>query len=157
MARLTQSCPICSKPLVQICTFDVSTEQHINVFKCGHMFVETKQAKRILNFQAPGDVTKKARPYQEEGIEFIFESDFNCVIGDQMRLGKTNQSLLALMNAYEERTPCLIIVKSANLWQWVREYKIWYDPLPSGIYPIIGTTAWIPPGFRSYVISMDTF
>lgn len=69
----------------------------------------------------------------------------------------TPQALLALKNSYQERTPALILVRSANLWQWVREYKVWCDTLPNGIFPVISTTAWIPSGFSSYIISMDTF
>lgn len=103
------------------------------------------------------DGSKKARNYQEIGIEFIVNSNFSCIIGDQMRLGKTPQAELALKNAYESRTPCLHIVKSANLWQWVKENKTWVDNSPTSIYPIESTKSWIPPFFRSYIISMDLF
>jgi SNF2 family DNA or RNA helicase len=103
------------------------------------------------------DGSKTARDYQKTGIEFILDSEFNCVIGDQMRLGKTPQSLLALKNAYAQRTPVLILVRAANLWQWIREYKVWTDSLPLGIYPIVGTKNYIPQGFSAYIISMDTF
>lgn len=116
--------------------------------------IETKQ----LNFAAKDGSGKAARHYQETGIEFIIESDFNAIIADQMRLGKTPTALLALANAYQDRTPALIIVKGANLWQWVREYKTWTSILPDGIFPIVsGSKSWIPPGFKSYIISMDTF
>jgi SNF2 family DNA or RNA helicase len=97
-----------------------------------------------------------AREYQKRGIKFIIDSDFNCILGDQMRLGKTPQSLLALANRYEERTPCLYVVRSANLWQWIDEHKLWADPLPLGIFPIIGSKGFIPLGFKTYIISMDT-
>jgi len=113
--------------------------------------------KNDLDFTSVDGSNKKARIYQETGVQFILETDFNAIIGDQMRLGKTPQSLLALKNRFAERTPCLILVRSANLWQWIREFKTWTSVLPNGIYPIIGSKAWIPPGFRCYIISMDTF
>src|SRR5258706_831642 len=73
-----------------------------------------------------------------------------------MGLGKTIQALLSLRNKYEQMTPCLIIVKSATTFQWIREFKDWCDADALGIFPIISTTGVIPPGFRTYVISMDT-
>jgi len=95
--------------------------------------------------------------YQNEGIEFILKTGFNALIADQMGLGKTIQALLALRAEYQNRTPALILVKSATLWQWIGEYKKWCDPLPLGIYMIEGSKSWIPPGFQSYICSMDTF
>jgi len=132
----------------------------LSIYKCGHSFsgplTDVTKFVEQLDFTSK-DGKKKARHYQEEGVKFIFESGFNCIIADQMRLGKTLQSLLALKNAYKERTPVLILVRSANLWQWIEEYKIWTDTLPLGIFPIIGSASLIPPGFSAYIVSMDTF
>jgi len=155
--RLVQTCPLCDKPLV-LATSHAVGDTDIREYKCGHLF--THQAIQVdesaLDLSSV-DGSKTARNYQRDGVEFILKSDFNCIIGDQMRLGKTPQSLLALKNAYAERTPCLILVRSANLWQWVREYKTWTDSLPAGIFPIQGTKSFIPPGFSAYIVSMDTF
>lgn len=156
--RLTKDCSLCSKPLFETSRIAIGTEILIT-YKCGHSFAASDTSivdKNSINGYSI-DCTLQARDYQLEGIEFILKSDFNCIIGDQMRLGKTPQSLLALKNRYTERTPCLIIVRSANLFQWIREYKVWTDSLPLGIYPIIGTKSFIPPGFSAYIISMDTF
>ncbi len=158
MPKLTYNCPICEKPLVESKVVQIGESKLIQ-YKCGHLF--SRDITRIdtskLDFTSVDGSGKTAREYQKTGIEFILNSDFNCIIGDQMRLGKTPQALLALKNAYKERTPCLQIVRGANLWQWVRENKVWCDSLPNGIFPIIGTQAWIPHGFSCYVISMDTF
>jgi SNF2 family DNA or RNA helicase len=159
--RLTESCPLCDKPLVLKSELAIGSEV-IREYKCGHSFVTEISTlvpfKKELNFNS-ADTTKAfaAREYQKTGVEFIINSNFNCVIADQMRLGKTPQSLLALQNAYAERTPALILVRSANLYQWIREYKVWTDTLPMGIFPIIGSKNWIPPGFSAYIMSMDTF
>ncbi len=156
MPKLTYTCPICDKQLVL--TGETSLgDCKVYTYKCGHVFSKELHKATDLDFTSADGSGKKARPYQEDGVRFIAESDFNCIIGDQMRLGKTPQALLALKNAYKERTPCLILVRSANLWQWIREYKVWCSTLPNGIFPIIGTDSWIPPGFSAYIISMDTF
>lgn len=158
MPRLTEHCPAtgCGKILETVAIYDIGPEKFTQ-YKCGHCFAST-------HIHTPDDdiittgITEgyKLRPYQLDGVKFILASDCNCVIGDQMRLGKTPQALMALRNQYTERTPCLIIVRSANIWQWTREYRTWVDPNIMGIWPILGTTGLIPPGFKTYIISMDT-
>lgn len=157
MPRLTTNCELCGKVLIETFAVQLSDTEVLQQYKCGHSFVKEKETLKSLKLQSVDNSGKRARDYQAEGVKFIVESEFNCIIGDQMRLGKTPQALLALQSYYDERTPALIIVRSANLWQWIREYKIWTDTLPLGIYPIIGTKAFIPPGFSAYIISMDTF
>lgn len=156
--KLTYNCPICDKPLKLKEEVTFGTER-LYSYECGHSFGRdiTKVSKESLDFTSVDGSGKHARHYQEDGVQFILESDFNCIVGDQMRLGKTPQALLALKNKYKERVPCLILVKSANLWQWIREFKVWCDTLPNGIFPVIGSKAWIPPGFSAYILSMDTF
>lgn len=157
--RLIKHCTICDKVLEEISSIPLSDTELFVTYKCGHAKIEEKTSTEQLsnlNFKA-ADLTKNyaARDYQKDGIKFIHDSGFNCVIGDQMRLGKTPQALLALQNA-PERFPALIIVRGANLHQWIREYKVWTSTLPLGIFPIIGSKSFIPPGFSSYIISMDT-
>lgn len=158
MPKLNTPCPICFKNLILLREFTLG-DSKLNEYKCGHVFARdvTRVDKNKIDFNAVDGSGKVARDYQKEGVEFILNSDFNMLLGDQMRLGKTPQACLALKNAYKERTPCLILVRSANLWQWIREYKIWCDALPNGIFPVISTSAWIPNGFSAYIISMDTF
>lgn len=158
MPKLTYHCPICQKQLVLSKEIKLGSTK-LNEYKCGHIFSKDMLSidKSTLDFTSVDGSGKKARAYQETGVLFILESGFNSIIGDQMRLGKTPQALLALKQSYKERTPALILARSANLWQWIREYKVWCDTLPNGIFPILGTSAWIPPGFSAYIISMDTF
>ena len=158
MPKLTYDCPICGKQLKLKEEIDLGSTKLFS-YTCGHTFGKdlVQLDKDSIDFTSADGSGKKARHYQEDGIQFILESDFNTIVGDQMRLGKTPQALLALKNKYQERTPCLIIVKGANLWQWIREFKTWTSTLPNGIFPIIGSKAWIPPGFSAYIISMDTF
>lgn len=159
MPKLTYKCPICDKQLKLKDEVVFNSGVKLFSYTCGHWFSKKydKITKEDLDLKAVDNSGKAARHYQEDGVEFIINSDFNAIIGDQMRLGKTPQALLALKNKYKERTPALILVRSANLWQWIREYKVWCDTLPNGIYPVIGSNAWIPPGFSAYIVSMDTF
>lgn len=158
MPKLTFKCPLCSKELKLKREFTLGSCK-LNEYSCGHIFSKVLHEVSLdnLDFTSTNGSNKHARDYQKVGVKFILDSDFNCIIGDQMRLGKTPQSLLALKNSYKEHTPCLILVRSANLWQWIREYKIWCDNLPNGIFPLTRTSGWIPLGFSAYIVSMDTF
>jgi SNF2 family DNA or RNA helicase len=161
--KLTYKCPICQKALVLEKEFQLGGSK-LFAYKCGHTFGKTMHevSKSDLDLSSV-DGSKHARAYQADGVEFILNSGYNCIIADQMRLGKTPQSLLALKNALSHeapggsKLPCLIIVKSANLWQWIREFKTWVTELPNGIFPIQGGGAFVFPGFSAYIISMDTF
>lgn len=158
MPKLTYTCPICEKQLKLKREFTLGATRLFE-YTCGHIFSKSFEEihKSDLDFTSNDGSHHKARPYQEDGVKFILESDFNCIIGDQMRLGKTPQALLALKNKLSERTPALILVKGANLWQWIREFRKWTTMLPNGIYPVVGSQGWIPPGFSAYIMSMDTF
>jgi SNF2 family DNA or RNA helicase len=165
--RLINSCPYCHKDLVLTGSFSIGS-QIFNSYKCGHSIVEANE----ISLRSDGitlaydsiDGSKHARPYQKTGIDFIVNgapgntTGFNCIIGDQMRLGKTPQSLLAVRTALDnqlDRFPTLIVVKAANYWQWIREFKTWTSSLPLGIWPIQNNKEFIPPGFSAYIISQD--
>lgn len=154
MPRLTENCPICNKILKSTESTRFGNDC-ITSYSCGHF--STKQItntdiENLVFTSVNGD--KCARPYQEIGIKFIIDSGFSCILGDQMRLGKTPQVLMAIRNSKKKT---LILVRSANLWQWIREYKVWTDSLELGIFPIVGTKNFIPQGFSAYILSMDTF
>lgn len=100
---------------------------------------------------------KIAYDFQKEGIDFIFKTGFNCLIGDKMGLGKTIQALMAIANDYEDKTPTLYVVKGSTVWQWLLQHKDWADASIHGIFMIKGSKSFIPEGFKSYVVSMDTF
>lgn len=158
--KLSEPCEVCGKPLESTSETPLNDTETLVVYRCGHCFVRTHV--KALTTTSDIDFTsvngdKIARPYQQDGVKFIIDSGFCCVLADQMRLGKTPQSLLALKNAIGEKTPTLILVRSANLYQWVNEFKTWTTSLPLGIWVIQGSKGWIPPGFSAYIMSMDTF
>lgn len=160
MPRLTSTpCPHCQKPLELKSELTLGKEI-IQSFTCGHMFAKGKieLEAETLRFKALDLSGHEARPYQREGIEFLLDNLENHgggLLGDQMRLGKTPQALLAAANY--NKWPILILARSANVYQWVRETKKWCNNLPAGTWVIEGTKSFIPPGFSVYIISMDTF
>lgn len=153
--KLLYSCPTCAKQMEETSSTALGPAQKLVSYKCGHSFVKDVKTYSVAGFHSING-QKKAYGYQEDGVKFIQDSGYNCLIADQMGLGKTIQALLALRNEYDEMTPCLVLVRSATLWQWLKEYKEWCDPLPLGIFMIQGTKSFIPPGFRTYLMSMDT-
>lgn len=123
--------------------------------------------KRVELSYTSLDGLKEARPYQVDGVNFLWDTDGSAILADQMRLGKTPQALMFLYNKLlwlQEHDPagfdafsCLVLVRSANIWQWVREIHTWVSKLPNAVWTVKGTKAWVPPGFKIYVCSMDTF
>lgn len=162
MAKLIIHCDYCKKPLQQLSSLKLNETDYLVSYKCGHAYIE-KQAPKldVHKFDLSSiDGRHTAREYQIDGIQFIVDSGWNCIIGDKQRLGKTPQSLKALkiaMEVFLNGRPCVIIVGGANLWQWIGEHQHWVTDNPDGIYPIIGSKSFIPPGFKTYIVSRDTF
>ena len=55
-----------------------------------------------MNLQQELDLPFPLRPYQEEGFNFLKNSQ-RALLGDDMGLGKTVQAIVALKEAYEEK------------------------------------------------------
>jgi len=110
------------------------------------------------------DNSMHARDYQAIGVDFLYNGHpmnpigFNAFLGDQMRLGKTNQFLLAAASAKkngDDRFPMLIVLKPANIFQWAREIKKWYSKSNLSCFIIQSQDGFIPDGIDMYIISMD--
>lgn len=172
--RLTKNCPICGKTL-ELESESRLGDEIIKAYKCGHGFSDQILAAMDPNkliFESI-DGKKKARNYQEAGVEFLLGcGDFEsygekrgqcAILADQMRIGKTPQSLIATKNLIEqarekgESFPVLVLCRAANIYQWIREVWTWIDNKPDAVWLIQGTKSWVPPGFQVYVCSMDTF
>jgi len=162
MAKLIIYCDYCKKPLEQTSSLKLNETEFLVSYKCGHSYIEHKEPKfdvHSIDLHSL-DGRHLPRPYQYDGIQFIVDSGFNCIVADKQRLGKTPQSLCGLRIAIERflnGRPCICIVGGANLWQWIGEHQHWVTDNPAGIYPIIGSKSFIPPGFQTYIISRDTF
>src|ERR1700677_5185741 len=131
MAKLSLPYPRCSKPL-ELLNETILGKEIYHSFKCGRAFIkdQTKAADvSSLDFTSV-DGTKKLREYQKIGVQFIIDSGYCCVLGDQMRLGKTPQAEIAVKNHpkfNDEDFCCLILCRAANMYQWVRETKCWAE------------------------------
>jgi SNF2 family DNA or RNA helicase len=169
--KLSSQCSICGKNLI-LASESQFGDSTLRNYKCGHSFFEKNEVpgigipvptwdeKHRRNYASlPG--TKNAFDFQQEGIEFINRTNFNCILGDPMGLGKTIQILIAAREArFPDGQPrfktILTIVKAATTYQWFGESKEWFADDSFSAYIIQGTNGWVPPGFRMYIISMDT-
>jgi SNF2 family DNA or RNA helicase len=141
----------------------------LRTYKCGHAFLENTGSATVGGPRDSGSTAeytsctgkKAAFHFQVDGIQFAERTGYNCLIADPMGLGKTIQALLAAREARNAdgslrfRT-ILTIVKSATTYQWYGECKEWFDPGLWSVFMIQGTKGFIPPGFRMYILSMDT-
>ena len=154
--RLHKFCELCSKPITIVNKLQFDNGELIKEYKCGHLFLSPQLTQRRFEF---GELdllsvnkSKTAYEYQKEGVEFLMQG--SGLLADQMGLGKTIQVLLAIKNKQDKT---LFIVRSSTLWQWLNEFKEWVDPTPLGIFMIRSSKDFVPPGFATYLISMDTF
>lgn len=106
----------------------------------------------------------EARPFQKDGLHFLDVDPITNtkrervrgLIGDETGLGKTVQSLLMLLNRPDDMLPCLNIVKAPTMTQWTRQIRTWFAKDFHAVQIIKGSTALWLPGFKIYLISMDT-
>ena len=156
--RLIRSCEICKKNLDLLTETKLSQDESLREYKCGHAFIESLNGHKNYHLDDLRSLNKEkvAYNFQKEGVEFIFDNDFNCLIADPMGLGKTIQAALAIRNAKERFKKILIIVKPATAYQWYTELKEWVSQDLWSVFLIQGSKAFIPPGFQIYLMSMDT-
>lgn len=155
--KLIKKCPSCESTLELVNEWKTSNEEIIKFYKCGHFFTTSPRSEyQSFNFNSLNG-EKTAYQYQQDFLPFVVENNFSVLCADQMGLGKTVQGLLTLKNFAEEMGTCLILVRGATLWQWVEMYKEWTSNDPLGIFMIRGSKDFIPPGFKCYIMSMDTF
>lgn len=145
----------------------VDERKHVLIFPCGH--------SRIQNFLASGEVKFEAAkamkaknpddwksldgkmelyPYQQEGVKFLESCGGNALLADDMGLGKTPQFLGFLRRHMGDLTPTLILVKSATITQWGKQFQRWTDNIPMRFMPIFNAQH-IIPGFKVYIMSHD--
>ncbi len=164
MALMKTNCDYCQKKLIQVSEFKMDNIKYVT-YTCGHTLTYKIDPKVIELSLENVAKNKFARHYQVDGVDFIVngadgnEGGFNCILGDQMRIGKTPQFLMAVATRMriDPDFKVLIILRATNMRQWLREFKDWVTQLPLGVYMIEGSKNFIPPGFSCYIISMDTF
>jgi SWI/SNF-related matrix-associated actin-dependent regulator 1 of chromatin subfamily A len=73
-------------------------------------------------YQGSAEFLRKPFPYQLQGVQYILDKK-RVIVGDQMGLGKTGQSIMAITEA--NAFPCLIICPATLRENWRREWTLW--------------------------------
>ena len=92
-------------------------------------------------------------PFQNDSVDFIFNSGGRSLIGHEQGLGKTVIALAAIAQK-KEMLPALNVCKTKLSFQWMKQAINW---LPKGALPQIITSSkdYIIPGMHFYIISYD--
>lgn len=138
-------------------------EGTLREYKCGHAFWEPPTAAptpQSWNYTSNSG-KYEAFAFQKEFLDFAAAANYNVLNADPMGLGKTIQACLCAREAkLSDGSPrfrrVLAVVKSATTYQWFYESKEWLTSDLWSAFVIRGTKNFIPPGFRLYIISMDT-
>jgi SWI/SNF-related matrix-associated actin-dependent regulator 1 of chromatin subfamily A len=91
-------------------------------------------------------------PFQEAGVAFLEASDGRALLGDQMGLGKTPQSL-AYLALHPEQLPAVIVVPAVVTTNWVRETQRWVPG--KSVFRLKNGKDQIPENTNVVVVSYD--
>jgi hypothetical protein len=94
---------------------------------------------------------RELKPYQYVGVAFAKLTDYRCLIGDGMGLGKTAQALACLAVDPEKLLPAVVVVPSSVYINWSREVDKWLPTLPVHMLAS-GKSALPPKGWKGLVI-----
>jgi len=155
--KIETHCKFCGKIAEISLETNLGPNRKLRKYTCGH--------SELIDLLAPPEDRDsrwvKAFPFQQEGVEFIENSNYQALLADEMGLGKTMQSLFALRYNYNELTPTLIVCEAAKVYDWKDEFNEWVikdNPKEFEIYeePLIHTsgTFGLCPGFKTHIISM---
>jgi SNF2 family DNA or RNA helicase len=111
--------------------------------------VRHQRKLEALNTEKP-----KLRDFQKEGVEFIEQSNFRCLLADSQGTGKTVQALYTIGKNAQMVCPVLVICPSSVVWNWEKEAFKWLrhklrchiiegmsDPFPESM-PHITVVSW---------------
>lgn len=154
MAKVIELCKYCGrKASIKTETFLAPLNRYVWTYECGHTTFSDRSLEDINNETdfVSLDGSKSAYQYQKDGVRFLQSANGTALLADAMGLGKTIQVLLWLRANPETRA--LLVVKSATIYQWLRELASWCSADP--VWHIASAKAFIPPGMRFYIISHD--
>ena len=86
---------------------------------------EAVMAAQRGEFVAEG-LDDRLRPKQALGATWLAWAG-RCILGDEMRSGKTPQMIQALKTVGPSAYPALLVCPSTNRWVWAEEFTVW-DP-----------------------------
>jgi SNF2 family DNA or RNA helicase len=158
-----QECPVCKKVAVEKERVNFGNKKLIKLV-CGHMisFKSLVSADESVYESIVFSDGKRPRPYQIEGMKFVEEAGFNCIIADEQGLGKTIEIGCLLKLHPEELLPCVITCPTTVKRQWLTELmriccpngtqeerkKYLTQVIQSGKEKAI-------PGFQIYIVTFD--
>lgn len=151
MPFITSKCPRCGKLAESVKEFNVG-QKTVLLLKCSHIIQKdqlgNKSPETIISLDG-----KKPFKYQCDGIKFAEKSAGRCLIGDEMRLGKTVQAL-GLLSLHSEMLPAIFIVKGKTIPQWQKEIMRWMGE-DCFAQTITETKTTFLPGMTGYIMSYD--
>lgn len=169
MSKIRIHCKYCDKERDIAASKDGAVKGYVvYTLTCGHSKLEKqiKQAESIRDFI----YDEKLRPHQREAVDFLENCNFRALIADEMRVGKTPETLAALRYNLKALAPILFVVKGSLRVQWAKEIIRWIgsetpedfsnpEYLPKNVLnlpQIIVDGSHAPlPGFNFYIISMS--
>jgi SNF2 family DNA or RNA helicase len=98
---------------------------------------QAQEGKPIKKVQLPNRIVKILRPYQKDGIEWLYflrSYRFAGILADDMGLGKTLQTLTVLDKEKIKGCPSLIICPKTLLYNWKEEAEKFFPSLRVLIY-----------------------
>eukprot|EP00899_Mesostigma_viride_P005787 jgi/Mesvir1/15209/Mv06441-RA.1 len=94
----------------------------------------------------PGSLRDALLPFQLEGVRYGLSRGGRCLIGDEMGIGKTIQSI-AIACCYLPEWPLLVVCPSSMRIPWADELERWLPLLrPTDIHLVEASVDQIPPG-----------
>ena len=87
--------------------------------------LKARKARYKKKIQALSKQRPTLRPFQKEGVEFIENSDFRCLLADSQGTGKTVQALWTIGKNAQKVCPVLVICPSSVVWNWEKEAFTW--------------------------------
>lgn len=78
--------------------------------------------------EQPAGITLKLKPFQLEGLNWMMQQEKSPyaggLLGDEMGMGKTIQTVSLLMSDYPAGKPSLVVVPPVALMQWQSEIAV---------------------------------
>ena len=98
--------------------------------------------RKLDKVDVPSEISATLRPYQQSGYWWMYRNSklgLGSIIADDMGLGKTLQVITLLQklkneNVVNEKTPAVIVVPTALLFNWTKEIEHFAPQLSSSIF-----------------------
>ena len=152
--KIEERCPFCNK-IAEVIDESKVFGKLRRKYSCGHTQISDLLATPV----GRDEIWNRLYEFQQKGVEFVEDANYQAQIGDEMGLGKTIQALATLRYNYDQLTPCLMVCESSKVYDWKQEFKEWVSDKYNGVIdePIIHDSGkyGLAPGFKNHIISMS--